>query len=50
MVRAAKRLAAEEHTDRAAALTYYSVLSLFPGLIALVALLGVEQLAEVTHV
>jgi membrane protein len=31
----------DELTDRAAALTYYSVLSIFPGLIVLVSLLGV---------
>jgi membrane protein len=36
-----KRIQRDELTDRAAALTYYAVLSLFPGLIVLVALLGV---------
>jgi membrane protein len=35
-----KRIQRDELTDRAAALTYYAVLSLFPGLIVLVALLG----------
>ncbi|MFF5505045.1 YihY/virulence factor BrkB family protein [Streptomyces roseolus] len=32
----------DELTDRAAALTYYGVLSLFPGLLALVSLLGIS--------
>jgi membrane protein len=35
-----KRIQRDELTDRAAALTYYAVLSLFPGLIVMVALLG----------
>jgi membrane protein len=39
-VRLYKRMQRDELTDRAAALTYYAVLSLFPGLIVLVALLG----------
>ena len=38
---AAKAFRARNLSDRAAALTYYSVLSLFPGMIVLVALLGV---------
>jgi membrane protein len=38
---AAKRFNERQLTDRAAALTYYSVLSVFPMLIVLVALLGV---------
>ncbi len=38
---AAKAFAAKSLTDNAAALTYYSVLSIFPGLIVLVSLLGV---------
>jgi membrane protein len=38
---AAKGFAARNLTDGAAALTYYSVLSIFPGLIVLVSLLGV---------
>jgi membrane protein len=38
---AAKGFAERNLTDRAAALTYYSVLSIFPGLIVLVSLLGV---------
>jgi membrane protein len=38
---AVKRHAADDGLDRAAALTYYAVLSLFPGLLVLVALLGV---------
>ncbi|WP_030660403.1 YihY/virulence factor BrkB family protein [Streptomyces cellulosae] len=36
-----KEFKADELTDRAAALTYYGVLSLFPGLLVLVSLLGV---------
>jgi membrane protein len=39
--RAVKEFAEDEMTDRAAALTYYSLLSLFPALLVLVALLGV---------
>jgi membrane protein len=35
-----KRFSEDELTDRAAALTYYGVLALFPGLIVMVALLG----------
>ena len=38
---AVKRYVAENMSDRAAALTYYSVLSLFPALIAVIALVGV---------
>ena len=38
---AAKSFRANDLTDNAAALTYYSVLSIFPGLIVLVSLLGV---------
>jgi membrane protein len=38
---AAKSFQAKSLTDAAAALTYYSVLSIFPGLIVLVSLLGV---------
>ncbi len=38
---AAKAFQARSLTDNAAALTYYSVLSIFPGLIVLVSLLGV---------
>ncbi|MGI8707615.1 MAG: YihY/virulence factor BrkB family protein [Actinomycetota bacterium] len=38
---AVKRYVAENMSDRAAALTYYSVLSLFPALLAVVALVGV---------
>ena len=37
---AGKRFAEDQLTDRAAALTYYGILSLFPGLLVLVALLG----------
>jgi membrane protein len=39
-VRTFKQFQRHELTDKAAALTYYSVLALFPGLIMLVALLG----------
>lgn len=38
---AAKQVPEKNLTDRAAGLTYYSVLSVFPGLIVIVALLGV---------
>jgi membrane protein len=38
--RAAKRFQADEMTDRAAGLTYYTLLSLFPGLLFIVAVLG----------
>lgn len=38
--RVVKRYQRDNGTDRAAALTYYAVLSLFPGLIVLVSLLG----------
>ena len=38
---AGKAFQAKSLTDNAAALTYYSVLSIFPGLIVLVSLLGV---------
>jgi membrane protein len=37
---AGKQFADDQLTDRAAALTYYGILALFPGLIVLVALLG----------
>lgn len=37
---AVKRIGAHQDTDWAAALTYYSILSLFPGLIALVSVVG----------
>src|SRR6476469_4845054 len=37
---AGKQFAEDQLTDRAAALTYYGILALFPGLIVLVALLG----------
>jgi membrane protein len=36
-----KRFQGDEMTDRAAALTYYSLQSLFPALLAVVAVLGV---------
>ena len=39
---------ADECTDQAAALTYYSVLSIFPALLALVSLLGVSGQGEST--
>lgn len=38
--RAVKRIGADELTDRAAALTYYAILGVFPALIVLVALIG----------
>src|SRR6266566_4902328 len=40
LVRTWKKFQRDELGDKAAALTYYSVLALFPGLIVLVALLG----------
>jgi membrane protein len=40
-VRTFKQFQRHELTDKAAALTYYAVLALFPGLIVLVALLGI---------
>lgn len=39
--RTAKELLDDELSDRAAALTYYGVLSLFPALLLMVSLLGV---------
>ncbi|MFF8414083.1 YihY/virulence factor BrkB family protein [Streptomyces omiyaensis] len=39
---AAREFTRDELMDRAAALTYYGVLSLFPGLLALVSLLGIS--------
>src|SRR3954470_22942994 len=36
-----REFSADECTDLAAALTYYAVLALFPGLLALVSLLGI---------
>src|SRR6478609_2594137 len=39
--RTVREFSADECTDLAAALTYYSVLALFPGLLALVSLLGI---------
>jgi len=39
--RAARRFSEDDMADRAAALTYYGLLSLFPALIALVSILGV---------
>jgi membrane protein len=48
--RAVGRFRADNMTDWAAALTYYAVLSLFPGLIVLVALLGlVGQYPQTTN-
>jgi membrane protein len=38
--RAAKQIGVDELTDRAAALTYYGVLAIFPGLLVLVSILG----------
>ena len=47
---AGKRFSADQLTDRAAALTYYGILALFPGLIVLVALLGlIGQYPETTN-
>jgi membrane protein len=47
---AGKRFSEDQLTDRAAALTYYGVLALFPGLIVLVALVGlVGQYPETTN-
>jgi membrane protein len=40
LVRAAKRFMADHMTDHAAALTYYAMMSLFPGLLVVVTLLG----------
>jgi membrane protein len=40
LVRAAKRFMADQMTDHAAALTYYAMMSLFPGLLVIVTLLG----------
>jgi membrane protein len=41
LVRAAKRFMADQMTDHAAALTYYAMMSLFPGLLVIVTLLGI---------
>jgi len=41
--RALRRFAADELTDRAAALTYYGVLALFPALLVVVAVVGVLE-------
>jgi membrane protein len=41
LVRAAKRFMADKMTDHAAALTYYAMMSLFPGLLVIVTLLGI---------
>jgi membrane protein len=47
---AGKRFAEDQLTDRAAALTYYGILSLFPGLLVLVALVGLlGQYPETTN-
>jgi len=46
--RALREFSNDECTDLAAALTYYAVLSIFPGLLALVSLLGVVGQAETT--
>lgn len=46
--RAAREFSRDQLIDKAAALTYYSVLSIFPALIALVSLLGVVGQAEAT--
>lgn len=46
--RAVREFSNDQCTDLAAALTYYSVLSIFPGLLALVSLLGVVGQAETT--
>ena len=40
LVRAAKRFMADQMTDHAAALTYFAMMSLFPGLLVIVTLLG----------
>jgi membrane protein len=41
LVRAAKRFMGDQMTDHAAALTYYAMMSLFPGLLVVVTLLGI---------
>jgi membrane protein len=46
--RAGREFSRDECTDLAAALTYYAVLSLFPGLLALVSLLGIVGQAQAT--
>lgn len=46
--RAVKKFSADGCTDLAAALTYYSVLSLFPALLALVSIMGLVGQAEQT--
>jgi membrane protein len=47
---AGKQFAEDQLTDRAAALTYYGILALFPGLIVLVALLGlIGQYPQTTN-
>jgi membrane protein len=48
--RAAGEVKNNELTDRAAALTYYAVLSLFPALLVLVSLLGLAGKSTTTHV
>src|ERR1700742_1210916 len=40
LVRAVKQVGPDELTDRAAALTYYGVQAIFPGLLVLVSILG----------
>lgn len=46
--RAVREFSADQLTDKAAALTYYAVLSLFPALIALVSILGVVGQGQAT--
>lgn len=48
--RTAKELFDDELSDRAAALTYYSVLSLFPALLVMVSLLGVVGQRATDHI
>lgn len=48
LVRAVREFLHDQVTDKAAALTYYAVLSIFPALIALVSLLGLVGQAEET--
>ncbi|GHH86774.1 hypothetical protein GCM10018793_60000 [Streptomyces sulfonofaciens] len=48
--RTARKFGEDELTDRAAALTYYGVLSLFPALLVLVSLLGVAGHDATGHV
>jgi len=47
--RTVREFTADECTDLAAALTYYAVLALFPGLLALVSLLGILGQQGNTH-